>query len=149
MNVIVQTSSKVKKDFLKVVTLYYVQYLNLTRSRYTVTVRLVPKLKRESKVYGMTYRIATKHLMVDIDSRLNLDDMIGTLAHEMVHVKQFALGQLREGKVIKGTQTWVWCGKQVKKPYHTQPWEIEAYSKEIDLINEFYAIIEKDNQLIP
>lgn len=94
----------------------------------------------------MTYRIAAKHIMVDIDSRLILDDMISTLAHEMIHVKQFAKGQLREGKVIRGVQTWVWCGKPVKKKYHTQPWEIEAYSKEIDLLNEFYAIIEKDNQ---
>ena len=145
MNIIVRTYSKTRKDFTKVCALYFVQYLNLKKSRYTLTINFVPRLYRETKVYGMTYRVANRHIVIDMDSRLPLETLIGTLAHEMIHVKQFALGQLRESKTVNGMTVWMWCGKPVKKKYFEQPWEIEAYTREEDLINEIMSMIAKDN----
>ncbi len=49
-------------------------------------------------------------------------EIIHTLAHEMVHVKQYAYGELNE-------QATYWCGKFFSSNlnYHEQPWEIEAH----------------------
>lgn len=50
-----------------------------------------------------------------------------TLAHEMVHVKQFAKGQFR----IQNNKQY-WRGKQVAKStkYLDLPWEMEAFAKQ-------------------
>lgn len=50
-----------------------------------------------------------------------------TLAHEMVHVKQFAKGHF----CVEDGQTW-WRGRWYGEdtPYYDRPWEIEAYSKQ-------------------
>jgi hypothetical protein len=49
-----------------------------------------------------------------------------TVAHEMVHVKQYAKGELTEQS---------WQGKLInpKQEYWDQPWEIEAHGREVGL----------------
>lgn len=62
-------------------------------------------------------------------------EMLKTLAHEMVHVLQYARGELNE------TMT-MWRGKYVnaeKLPYEEQPWEIEAESIGLNLYESFCA----------
>jgi hypothetical protein len=63
-----------------------------------------------------------------------------TLVHEMVHIKQFALNELRNfPKSIR------WNGKFYRMPngkidlakYLDYPWEVEAYSVEKNLYNEW------------
>ena len=52
----------------------------------------------------------------------SLKTTLMTLAHEMVHVKQFAKGELN----IRGTK---WCGEPIDDsviPYEELPWEEEA-----------------------
>jgi hypothetical protein len=145
MRIIVRTHSKVKKDFTKVCATYFMQYFNLHNSNYKLSINFVSKLLSESKVYGLTYKVAEKHIVMDIDSKLPMDVLIGTLAHEIVHVKQFILGQLREYKVVNGKTVWAWCGKPVRKKYFSQPWEVEAYSMEHDLSMMILEMIEKNN----
>tara|TARA_B110000908_G_scaffold63340_1_gene76989 strand:- start:1705 stop:2124 length:420 start_codon:yes stop_codon:yes gene_type:complete len=57
---------------------------------------------------------------------LDYDEMMRTLAHEMVHAKQYLRGEINAAGGWKG-----------KKPrnykYENQPWEKEAYSKEVGL----------------
>ena len=57
-----------------------------------------------------------------------LRDLASALAHEMVHVKQMAKGQLKSGS--RGSQ--IWMGRRYPKstPYLSRPWEIEAFSKQ-------------------
>ncbi len=52
-----------------------------------------------------------------------------TLAHEMVHVKQMAKGQLK----TKSPTNVSWCGKKynpAKTAYLNQAWEVEAFSRQ-------------------
>ena len=51
-----------------------------------------------------------------------------TLAHEMVHVKQMAKGQLKLGP--RGSQIWMGKRYPAKTPYLDRPWEIEAFSRQ-------------------
>ena len=55
-------------------------------------------------------------------------EMMLTLAHEMIHVKQFMKGEMSDEP--KAT----WHGRNHEKtPYTKQPWEIEAHKQEHEL----------------
>lgn len=65
------------------------------------------------------------------DTRIGRGDVFRTLAHEMVHVKQYAYKELKHkiGSVEKAT----WKGRYVnedKVKYEKLPWEKEAFRKE-------------------
>lgn len=74
------------------------------------------------------------------------DDIIKTLAHEMVHVKQHAKNELQSGVMIasrgglKMTSKWmgeIWKPKGKEDHYYDSPWEIEAYGREIGLYHRW------------
>jgi hypothetical protein len=74
------------------------------------------------------------------------EDIIKTLAHEMVHVKQHAKNELQSGTIVasKGGISIhsKWMGK-IWKPntkehyYWDSPWEIEAYGREVGLYHKW------------
>jgi hypothetical protein len=51
-----------------------------------------------------------------------------TLAHEMVHVKQMAKGQLKSAS--RGAQIWMGKRYPASTPYLDRPWEVEAFSRQ-------------------
>ena len=66
---------------------------------------------------------------IEIDRSMRLRNMLETLAHEMVHVKQYARRELHP---VHDT----WCGKTYnpkKVSYWDLPWEIEAHGREVGL----------------
>ena len=75
--------------------------------------------------------------------RQPLDEMIKTLAHEMVHVKQYAKNELgkelalaRGGKGLRIVTRWqgeFWTPSKKEDGYWDAPWEIEAYGREVGL----------------
>lgn len=69
--------------------------------------------------------------------------MFLALAHEMVHLKQMAKGEMKD-KYIKNKYMKVWQGDLVEDnvTYWDQPWEIEAYGLENSLVAKF--LIEHD-----
>jgi hypothetical protein len=63
-------------------------------------------------------------------------EILQTLAHEMVHVKQFALCETNESLTR-------WKGNRVSESdYWKEPWEVEAYGLEVGLWTKF-AVKEK------
>jgi hypothetical protein len=66
------------------------------------------------------------------DTKFTLEEMMLTLAHELVHAKQFIRGELHPN-----LNRW----KRVdyaNVPYSRTPWEKEAYMMEDVLFNEFW-----------
>lgn len=72
----------------------------------------------------------------------DIDDMIKTLGHEMVHVKQHAKNELQSGIMVlargglKMHSRWkgdLWKPKGKQNAYFDAPWEIEAYGMEVGL----------------
>ena len=72
----------------------------------------------------------------------DIKDMIKTLGHEMVHVKQHAKNELQTGHAVaargglKIYSKWmgeVWKAKRKEDDYFDSPWEIEAYGREVGL----------------
>lgn len=80
--------------------------------------------------------------------RQNIDEMIRTLGHEMVHVKQHAKNELQTGvwSITRGgfkmSHKWkgeIWKPKSKEDAYYDSPWEIEAYGREVGLYQHWIA----------
>jgi hypothetical protein len=75
---------------------------------------------------------------IRLDSNMNIPAILRILAHEMVHVKQFATGEMVE---VKASDEYVvWQGKrhtETSNNYWDVPWEIEANGKEYGLFERF------------
>jgi len=61
-----------------------------------------------------------------------------TLAHELVHVKQYALGELRQ-LPSTNNEICVWHGKRYEweMDYWERPWEIEALGREKGIVLKY------------
>lgn len=76
---------------------------------------------------------------IEVDSSLSMRYMLTTLAHELVHVKQFAKGEMAQllGDVYK------WQGSKIEFDSHNEracmrvPWEVEARGLEEVLFIEW------------
>lgn len=74
---------------------------------------------------------------IELDGKNSQRQILLNLAHEMVHVKQFSLGELKDG--LKPTTT-CWQGITVDDTqidYWDCPWEIEAHGREKGLFTRF------------
>lgn len=69
---------------------------------------------------------------LEINSGVKLRRLLETVAHEMVHVKQFARGELYQGiRVNKHRWQGEWLEDNID--YWDLPWEIEAHGREAGL----------------
>lgn len=74
---------------------------------------------------------------LEIHNRLNKDNYLKVLFHELVHVYQHVRGDLRD----KGAKR-LWKGVDYSESdYDDQPWEIEANELEEVLLKEYYSNI--------
>ena len=76
---------------------------------------------------------------LEIDRTQPLRQLLETVAHEMVHVKQYARRELNPNKEV-------WLGKTYnpkKVSYWDLPWEIEAHGREVGLFVRYC----EDNKL--
>lgn len=123
---------------------WIIEDLGLTNSRMTLEIYARPGLRKEIGANGL----AGKHPELDLigftfDSQLPGQQLVSTVAHEMIHVKQIARGQLRYEKVGKKDKAF-WCGKDMSGlPYFERPWEIEAFSKQELLARRFTDALDK------
>ena len=75
-----------------------------------------------------------------------IEEMIRTLGHEMVHVKQYAKNELsKQFRVARGGirigSKWhgeFWDPKSKEDGYWDAPWEIEAYGREVGLYHKWF-----------
>ena len=69
---------------------------------------------------------------IQLDKGMSLRKKLLSLAHEMVHVKQFTRKELQHSDSINKQ---LWRGKKynTKNRYYDLPWEIEAYGREFGL----------------
>lgn len=73
---------------------------------------------------------------IRLDSAMHNQALVRALAHEMVHVKQYVLGEMRDA----GPKRVIWKGKKHVfdgYTYWDSPWEIEAYGRETGLLEHF------------
>ena len=102
----------------------------------TVDIDFMGKLDRDADGYCdvVGYNIRKKPREFEIQIRRNKSKryMMMTLAHEFVHLKQYAMGELDDNMSV-------WKGKKVRSnvDYWDSPWEIEAHGREYGLWSRF------------
>lgn len=134
MEIEVLTHGKKRLEAIKTVAEFYCKKLNLTKSKYKVVIVTDPSLKQDGN-NGLCAKTEHREITVALYSRLSDLKILYTLAHEFIHVKQIARGQY-SNKRIKGKTQHFWLGKRVSQPYLKRPWEIEAFSREVLLVEE-------------
>ena len=74
---------------------------------------------------------------IELNKKLTFEHMMITLAHEMIHLKQYATKELKS-KFVRGKPVDTWRGMKYRNlKYDEQPWEQEAMELEEDLYHKF------------
>lgn len=95
----------------------------------TTTLDIVIKLCTLHDAQGYCLSYDKRDFEIEVKRDLKLAELLKTVAHELVHVKQYAKGELKPGTVNAP----VWEGRAVdlnKTNYWDCPWEIEAHGRE-------------------
>lgn len=83
---------------------------------------------------GYCLRESNRDFEIEVDSSLTLRKMLETVAHEMVHVKQYARREMNDWS-YQEDKYYKWKDKFVpaNTDYWDLPWEIEANGREVGL----------------
>lgn len=80
-----------------------------------------------------------KHYEMEIDGKLSKKQFLVSLAHEMIHLKQFAKDQMKD---LESKQMTRWMGEYYNEEqidYWARPWEKEAHEMESLLYESFVS----------
>ena len=134
------------KDAIK----FYGKYLLGNNLYHKITINLVfQKFKKGCNEYAycqwedQNYR--SKEFTITVDKALSKKAMLFALAHEMVHVKQYAKGELCDYIKVNKSK-WRGVAYDLENgDYWEYPWEIEAHGRERGLYVKFLTY-ERDCQ---
>lgn len=144
MLIIATGSGSVKREMASDIAHFSINHLMpRLQKKIFLNLRLIKNLKIKENLVGdciwedSNYR--PREFTVRIDSSQSLQDMLETVAHEMVHVKQYARGELKDS--AKSYSLCKWKGKTFswqKTDYYDHPWEIEAHGRERGLFIRWF-----------
>lgn len=134
---IVNCPDKNFKPFVERALLFYGQ--NLISKRLLDNINLKVKFNPNLDVHGFAsvedYNNSGKprEFLIEVHSWIGAKEILKTLAHEMVHVKQFAYMETNDSLTR-------WKGMKIDSEnvdYYEHPWEIEAYGMDAGLFTKF------------
>jgi len=136
--------SGVNKRMMAIDLAYYsISVLMPRMHTLTIDIQLINRLREKESLAGdCIWEDSTtrpRHFTVRADSSQTLQEMLETVAHEMVHVKQYARGELKD--FSKTTKLCKWKGDLMeweKVNYYDLPWEIEAHGRERGLFIRWF-----------
>lgn len=146
----VKGGTKTKRKLAESIAKFCATKLMSTRLANTleITIELVPNLGKKVGVYGDCIwedkPNRPKEFTVRVDSKMTPRHVVETIAHEMVHVKQWAKGELMDmQRVAKTKFNGTLFGET---EYWDRPWEIEAHGREKGLFVRWAETTGKCNQ---
>lgn len=144
MKINIVTRSKAKRELMETLSSIYLDLLNLKNSKFSLTICTVFNLAKTKKANGITTNLGNRSILLQIDSRMKVYEFVSTLAHEMVHVKQIAKGQVKHYTKRNGKTQTLWLGKSYdEKDYYDKPWEQEAFGREKLLTNKLTQMLSR------
>ena len=136
--------SEAQRKLVRQAARYFLKKLMYERDHITLagmllSIELIKDLHKSEDVKGDLEPDDDDSYAFDLrlDSSMNISALLRTLAHECVHASQYALEDMKETRNVTVT---IWKGKRIdwsKMHYYDQPWEIDAYGKEIGLYEGF------------
>ena len=87
---------------------------------------------RDEYALGFSSRNAENDFSIELDRNLNFHDLLETICHEMIHIKQYVNGELIEqnGQTIYKNILYNIDANDYYEDVDNLPWEKEAYEKE-------------------
>ncbi len=132
MEYLVEATNPKVSMFLDSLMPSMVEQLGLARSRRAVLIKVTDEIEEGMQGATLNIDVADCYLVLIKKpkrvTKSSLLEMGTTLAHEMVHVRQLAKGQMK----FLPNQARVWMGKRYSKKTHylDQPWELDAFSRQ-------------------
>lgn len=93
-----------------------------------VDIEVTDGFRDEEGINGETIYDEDRYATIVVDPDQSIEEFTITILHEMVHVKQYVMKELKDGK---------WKGEKYETAYTDSPWEIEAYELEQTLFDSF------------
>ena len=110
-------------------------YINTKLPRYK-NLNIEIDLEKIDDAQGFCTEIDKREFHIQIDKRLEGDDFITCVFHELVHVKQHLKKELKDDNGCFS----MWKGKEIHhgdSNYYELPWEKEAYELQETLLKEY------------
>jgi hypothetical protein len=132
MEYLVEATTPNVSKFLDSLMPSMINQLGLTRSRRAVLIKVTDEIEEGMQGATLNIEIADCYLVLIRQpkrvTKASLLEMGTTLAHEMVHVRQLAKGQMK----FLPNQARIWMGKRYNKRTHylDQPWELDAFARQ-------------------
>ena len=84
-------------------------------------------LKNDDAVGWCQMEENNRMFTIEVHKKLGIKELVTTICHEMIHVKQYARKEMTDDLVENGQA--VWRGRKVNPntKYYDLPWEKEAY----------------------
>ena len=143
MNLQVNSRSKERTVLIEKTITFYAKYLGINKADVNLFVFPRKSMRTKEKRLGCINN-SPWGLILSIDNKLHVHRLISVLAHEMIHAKQIIRGEIKFDKYRNGRLKHIWKGEVVRLPYHKQPWEIEAYTKEDILVDALIKEVNKN-----
>ena len=132
MIVCVSGSNKDKRVIAENAVIWSIKKLGLSRlSSLNIDVKL--KKMKEGEFGYCSIGDTIREFSLDINSNVSIKDLVATIIHEMVHVRQFARKEM-------DTDGMRWKSRNIPEntDYMDLPWEKEAYRLEEKYVKEIW-----------
>ena len=136
MDVRVTGGSKFQREIVHKVIEWTIKRLKLTRMS-SLCIQVILKKLRGVDGFCSTEDDSKRKFIIEAHKTLGLRQLIMTLIHEMVHVKQFAKNEMDDFH-INGRQRWKSGTVPKNVSYYDMPWEKEAIRLQEKLTDEFW-----------
>ncbi len=138
MQVTLRGGTTEQKRYAKSIALFAGEKLMSKRlfNKLELRIQLIPNLIKKEGIFGDCIwedeEDWPKEFTMRVDTSPKLRTMLETVAHEMVHVKQYARNELRE---LTSQKRHRFRGEYYDHDmdYYDEPWEIEAHGREVGL----------------
>lgn len=128
MNIIEVTGGKeYQRNYARSIAEFCIEKLMPKMKTLDIQIKLISSPKDDDAL-GYCLSDTAREFELEIDKTQNLRRLLETVAHEMVHVKQYARRELSNDDVWQGK---TYNPKRVD--YWDLPWEIEAHGREVGL----------------
>jgi len=134
MHIKIQGGTKSQKKHVRSVVKFCAEMLMPRMSNINITIKLSSLKDAYGYCLSNDYDNPSRprEFEIEVEHKLKLRRLLETVCHEMVHVKQYARGELYQSSINAKHR---WQGKWLAKDpnYWDRPWEIEAHGREAGL----------------
>lgn len=130
----VKGGKKYQREYVESITAFVVQKLmpRMRNLEFNITLKTIDGACGYCLSTDDADPIRPREFDIELKKDLPLRTLLETVAHELVHAKQFARGELYQSSI---TAKHRWHGEWLEKnpDYWDLPWEIEAHGRELGL----------------